>query len=120
MKVREIDVFLRAVITAHLADTRAKTAQRVRRKTRGHDYARRESEREMVCGLMFVVHHRDRFDSREAAGEDLRIGIVTDREIEAACPGPTRQFPRAGYQVSRFTRYVASAVRADHMWIHAC
>ena len=55
----------------------------------------------------------------EAAGEDLRIGVVTDREIEAAFPGPTRQFPRAAHQVSRFTRYVASAVRADHMWVHA-
>src|SRR5690242_17666465 len=71
LKVGEVNVFLRAVITPHFAGARAVMPQLFRGKTRGNDYSRSKTKREVVCRLIFVVHQRDWLNSQRSRRENL-------------------------------------------------
>src|SRR3954471_4630558 len=78
LEVREINVLLDSRVPPDLLKLCAKAPQRLFGKSLGHDDARGEAKREMVRGLMLVVHQRDRAQAQSARRQDLRVRVMTD------------------------------------------
>ena len=87
-EIGEVNVFFHSVVTFHFARRGSVLAQLGGRKGARYDHARRQTKRQMISRLMFVIHQRYRLNSQGRGGGNLRVRIVTDREIEPAiaCP----------------------------------
>src|ERR1700750_3517760 len=74
--VCEINVLFDSSVTPDLSGLRAEAPKRVLRKRRGHNHARSEAKRQMVRGLMLVVHQRDRAQGQSARRQNLRVRVM--------------------------------------------
>ena len=74
----------------------------------------------MICRLMLVIHQCHGLDSQRRGCGNLRVGVMTDCEIESAIARPLAQSRRSSDQVSGFGRQSATTVAADHVCHHSC
>ena len=73
LEIGEVDVFLNAFVTMHLAERSPILTQFVRGKSTRHDYLRRQTKSQVIGRLMLVIHQRDGFDSERGSRGDVCI-----------------------------------------------
>src|SRR5688500_6819341 len=66
VKICQVDVLFDPIVPPHLPTCRTITAEILIRKSLRHDHHRGQAKREMICGLMFVVHQRDTTQAESA------------------------------------------------------
>ena len=111
-EIREVYVFLHSVISPDLSRRCSILSQLFRRKWAGHNHSGCETKRQMIRRLMLVIHQRHGLDSQRRGCGNLRVGVMTDCEIESAIARPLAQSRRSSDQVSGFGRQSATTVAA--------
>src|SRR4051812_4632120 len=71
LKACEVHILLYAIVTFHLRTACSKSSQSSRGKSLWHDDARCKAERDMVRGLMLVIHQRHTADSEHSACQHM-------------------------------------------------
>src|SRR2546426_1069222 len=73
----------------------------------------------MVSGLMLVIHQRHAIDPKRRGSRNLRIGIVTESEIDSTVACPLAQRGRAAHKVTGLAAKRAAAVPTDYVRHHS-
>src|ERR1051325_11574137 len=73
----------------------------------------------MVRGLVFVIHQGHRSNSQSGGSRDLRVRIVTEREIKSAITRPFARRRSAPDQVAGFTCDRSPAMTPDYVGHHS-
>src|SRR4051794_23180925 len=67
----------------------------------------------MVRWLMFVIHQRHCPDAQQPCGRNLRVRIMTDRQVEPLLPSPCCQLADAPHQIAALSNEPSPAVNSN-------
>src|SRR5438067_1643297 len=73
----------------------------------------------MICRLVLVIHQRQALDPKRRGGRNLRIGIVTEREIDSTVACPFAQRGSAAHEVTGLAAKRAAAMPTDYVRHHS-
>ena len=113
LEIAEIDLLLQSRIPAHLAARGALPPDGVQRKRFGQEDAICETEGQVVCGLMLVVHRREDPEAKRCRRCDLRVRVVRHSDIGTRRTCPTPELANPVGDCARLRRTTRWTARSD-------